>query len=100
MLFLCCMFVIGNYYCYDIPGALELNIESSFNVNKHTFGLLYSLYGAPNVIIPFVGGALLDRFGARKMLLSFTILVVMGQAICAAAGYKNLFNLMLVGFSL
>lgn len=97
MLFLCCMFVLGNYYCYDIPGSLEPNIEKSFKVDPHTFGLLYTLYGAPNTIIPFVGGALLDRFGARKMLLSFTILVVIGQAICTAGGYYNSFNLMLVG---
>jgi len=27
MLFLCCTFVISNYFCYDNPASLELQLE-------------------------------------------------------------------------
>ena len=48
------------------------------NVSEAEFGLMYTLYGIPNTFIPLVGGALLDRIGARKTLLMFTTLVVIG----------------------
>ena len=33
MLSFCCCFVLGNYFCYDYPAALELEIEDKFNVS-------------------------------------------------------------------
>ena len=61
------------------------------------FGLLYTFYGVPNIILPLVGGILLDKIGSRKSLLLFTVCVNVGQAIIAAGGYANSFGVMLVG---
>lgn len=45
------------------------------------FGLLYTLYSAPNVLLPFFGGYLVDRIGVRFCLLLFSSLIAIGQLI-------------------
>ncbi len=52
ILVLACLMLVGSYYCYDIPAALKTQIDdymgdpSDYEVK---FGLLYTLYAAPNV---------------------------------------------------
>jgi hypothetical protein len=64
ILLLGCLMMIGSYYCFDIPAALITQIDdymgdpSDYDIK---FGLLYTLYAAPNVILPFFGGYLVDR---------------------------------------
>jgi len=72
------MFVFANYYCYDIPSSLEIMIEQEFRTTESAFGLIYTLYGVPNTVIPLLGGALLDKIGSRITLVIFTSLVVVG----------------------
>lgn len=93
----CCCFVISNYYCCDIPATLELPLEEKLPKSPTEFGLLYTFYGLPNIILPLVGGILLDKIGSRKSLLLFTVCVNVGQAIIAAGRYANSFGVMLVG---
>ena len=31
MLFMACNFLIGSYYCYDIPGAIESSFRKQFD---------------------------------------------------------------------
>ena len=31
-LFLSCVYILGNYYCYDEPAALEISMEEDFNI--------------------------------------------------------------------
>jgi MFS family permease len=50
--------------------------QSDYEFN---FGLLYTLYSAPNVILPFFGGYLVDRIGVRTCLLIFCTLITVGQ---------------------
>jgi MFS family permease len=45
------------------------------------FSLLYTLYSAPNVILPFFGGYFVDVFGVRLCLLIFASLIAVGQII-------------------
>ena len=45
------------------------------------FGLLYTLYAAPNVVLPFFGGYFVDKLGFRLCLLCFSSLIAIGQAI-------------------
>lgn len=49
-----CVMMFGPYYCYDIPAALITQIEEYMSQNDkdnydYNFGLLYTLYSAPNV---------------------------------------------------
>jgi hypothetical protein len=74
--------VVGNFYIFDIPSALKEQLQSvfirqgvseqvcslllssnSFLYDIHNpqdfetqFGLFYSSYSMPNVILPFLGG--------------------------------------------
>ena len=84
ILVLACLMMVGSYYSYDIPAALKTQIDdytgnsSDYELN---FSLLYTLYAAPNVILPFFGGILVDKFGIRVCLLIFASLITLGQTI-------------------
>lgn len=84
ILVLGCLMMVGSYYCFDIPAALKTQIDdymgdpSDYEIS---FGLLYTLYSAPNVILPFFGGYLVDRIGVRMCLLLFSSLITLGQVI-------------------
>jgi len=79
-----CLMMVGSYYCFDIPAALKTQIDDYMGDEDDyelKFGLLYTLYAAPNVILPFFGGYLVDRFGVGMCLLLFSSLIAIGQVI-------------------
>ncbi len=45
------------------------------------FNLLYSLYSLPNVILPLFGGNIVDKVGASLGMVSFSVLLLLGQLI-------------------
>jgi MFS family permease len=99
MLSLLCMTLVGSYYCYDNPAAIQNSLADYFGngdasvdddgTNTDTssfsfrFNLLYSVYSWPNVILPFFGGYLSDRLGVRLMAVVFILLITVGQAVFA-----------------
>tara|TARA_B110000285_G_scaffold167097_1_gene186756 strand:+ start:224 stop:811 length:588 start_codon:yes stop_codon:yes gene_type:complete len=98
MLPLICFFVIGNYYSYDEPAALEIQMEEYFGISATEYGALYSVYSIPNLILPFVGGVIYDKIGIRFGLLLFTFFVCLGQYIfMLGSGDKNGFYTMCIG---
>ena len=78
MLFFMCIFSFGACFCYDYPACLEIQIEEEFNVKHRTYGLLYTVYAIPNLILPLFGGLLFDYIGARNGLMIYTAIVVLG----------------------
>jgi hypothetical protein len=54
-------FIVGSYFCYDNPGALQDNFISDMGLTTSEFVYLYSWYSWPNVVLCFVGGFLMDR---------------------------------------
>lgn len=58
--------------------------------------LLYTLYSIPNTVLPFFGGAFVDRFGINTALVLFSSFILLGQVIFAAGSSFASFNLMLV----
>lgn len=54
------------------------------------------MYSIPNIALPFFGGVLVDRFGARAMLLVFSTAILAGQIVFASGCSLSSFNLMLV----
>ena len=97
MLALSCSFVIGNYYCYDNPSSLEVQMESKLDITPTQYGFLYTAYAIPNCILPLVGGLLFDKIGTRNGLILFTIILTAGQGIFTWGGYQNSYNIMIVG---
>ena len=73
-----CFFICGAYFCFDNPAELEDALEKSFNIPMNKYSLLYSLYSVPNMILPFVGGVLLDKIGYDKGLVVTSLLVTLG----------------------
>jgi nitrate/nitrite transporter NarK len=67
------------------------------NSFEYYFGLLYSLYSLPNIIIPFIGGILVMRFGIRSMYVVFELLIVIGQFIFALGCQSTSMQTMLLG---
>ena len=88
MLILCCVFVIGNYFCYDNPAAVESQLEKVLKISTSEYGLLYTVYAIPNCILPLIGGVILDKIGIRNGLLIFTIILCIGQGIFMYGRYK------------
>ena len=97
MLFLCCFFVFGNYFCCDYPGTLEKQIEIFYKVDKQTYGILYTSYAVPNLFIPIFAGSLFDKIGSRNGILIFTVILCLGQGIFTLGGYHLSFELMVLG---
>jgi len=85
VLALTCLMLVANYYCYDIPAALHQQFSDYMgdeDGNFETyFQLLYTLYSAPNVILPFFGGYFVDKFGTRVCLISFMTMLLIGQIV-------------------
>ncbi|MFQ5926155.1 MAG: MFS transporter [Terriglobia bacterium] len=88
------LMLVGNYFAYDSIGALAPLIIEDMQIGREQIGMMYSFYSWPNVVMVFIGGFLIDRFGTRKMSLVFSGLIVLGASLVAAA---PLFWLMLVG---
>ena len=57
-----CLLGFGSYFCFDNPGALQSELKEAMNITTAQFANLYSWYSWPNVILPIIGGFLMDRY--------------------------------------
>lgn len=48
------------------------------NLSTTEFNLLYSVYSFPNIVLPLIGGFILDKIGSRKGVFIFTIILIFG----------------------
>ena len=97
MLFFLSGILIAPYFCYDFPGSLENQIEKVFGVQATEYSTLYSYYSYPNIVLPFFGGVLFDKFGTHYGILVCTLIMTLGQGLCAYAGYSADFHLLQCG---
>jgi MFS family permease len=67
-------------------------------VSTLQFANLYSFYSWPNVVLPIVGGYLLDSLlGLRRGAAIFAFTLILGQSLFALGGYMDVFGLMYAG---
>lgn len=59
------IFMTGNYYCFDIPGAIRQKITDTSDLSDTEVSLLYTVYSYPNIVLPIFGGLFLDKIGKR-----------------------------------
>ncbi|KAF9386528.1 hypothetical protein CPB97_003602 [Podila verticillata] len=101
VLALACLLLFGNYYCYDIPAALNVQLEewmgTSYEVHQYQLNMLYSAYSLPNIILPLAGGYLIDRLSASRMLILFSLCICLGQAVFAIGLSFKSFTVMVLG---
>ena len=98
VMLLLCFARLGIVFCIDTPAPLEGAIISVMNVDVTRYELLNSLYSWPNVVVPVLGGILIDKvFGLRLGFLIFFTIGCLGLAFVSLGAYLNWFWLMLVG---
>ncbi|MGB3861836.1 MAG: MFS transporter [Candidatus Aminicenantaceae bacterium] len=86
--------VFGAYYAFDALSPIASYIISDMGITRAQYGLLFSYYSLPNLIMVLVGGILLDKIGIRKAGNLFTALCATGVLLTAAAPS---FPIMLLG---
>ena len=89
--------VFGNDYCYDIPQALENPLKEQLGIDEVKYNLLYSLYSLPNILLPFIGGYILDYFGIKFGVLLYNFLIITGQALFTFGSYTHNYPLLIAG---
>lgn len=60
--------------------------------------MLYTVYSLPNMVLPFLGGAFVDKYGTNLSLLLFSSIIFLGQLVFAAGSSFVSLNTMLVRF--
>jgi len=78
----------GSYFAYDEIQPLEEPMMLALGYTNVTgehnkFGILYSVYSFPNIILVFFGGLLGDKIGLRAAGFIFVILVWIGSVLVA-----------------
>jgi len=66
-------------------------------MNNAKYNLLYSVYSLPNLFLPFLGGQFIDKIGLRKGVFLFSVVLIIGQLICALSPVVNAYYVMLFG---
>lgn len=94
---MCCFFLLGSYFCYDIPGVLEKEVETEFGVSATQWSLLYTVYSMPNMVLPFFGGLMLDSIGYEVGLIVFTTVLTIGQLVCWIGCMSTKYWVLLMG---
>ncbi len=77
--------LLGNYYVYDCIAPIAKLLSSQLHFSDTQIGTLNAIYSLPNIFLVVVGGVLIDRFGARAMVL-ITTLICLAGAILTACG--------------
>lgn len=79
MLIFGCMFLMGSYYCYDIPASCATYFgDAPYGYGAGKINLMYQIYSFPNIVLPLLGGILIDKIGVKISLMLFTILLTLG----------------------
>lgn len=92
-----CFYMVGSNFCYDNPGPLQTQLEDQLHLDNTHFSMFYTVYSLPNMILPLLGGILLDTIGVRMGLIFFCAVLTIGQMIFMFGGYANSYNEMIAG---
>ena len=85
VLFFASMLTFGSYFAYDIIGAIAPTLVEDLGAARGTVGAMYTVYSIAAIISVLIGGFLIDRMGARKASIIFSVLVFVGAALVAVA---------------
>ena len=66
MLVFGCFFLMGSYFCFDIPASLGPYFKKEpFGYTSAKIATFYSVYSLPNTVLPLFGGVLIDKIGIK-----------------------------------
>ncbi|HEY8509457.1 MAG TPA: MFS transporter, partial [Steroidobacteraceae bacterium] len=86
--------MVGNYYVYDSIAPVAELLERQLGFTDTQIGSLNAIYSVPNIFMVLIGGALVDRFGARLVTLVTTIVCLLGAIVTA---FGSEYSLMVTG---
>lgn len=89
MLILLSLSTCGPHFTYDNPSVLQSQIQKEYDLNSTYFSYLYSIYAAPNIVLPFFGGIFIQRWGKAKVIIVTALLTVVGQVLQAIAAVQG-----------
>jgi MFS family permease len=75
--------LLAGYFSDETIGATNSELRAQMNLTPTEIGWIYSASYGPNIIMIFIGGFLVDRFGVRIMSLIYTCFLVLGLGIFA-----------------
>ncbi len=75
----------GNFYVYDSIGPIADLLEQQRGFSNSQIGMLNAIYNLPNIVLLILGGMLVDRFGAARML-TWTAAICLAGALLTAYG--------------
>ncbi len=73
----------GNFYVYDSIGPVADLLQRQRDFSDSQIGMLNAIYSLPNVVLILLGGILVDRFGAARMMVVSTAVCLLGAALTA-----------------
>ncbi|KXS14105.1 MFS general substrate transporter [Gonapodya prolifera JEL478] len=104
VLTLASMLLFSNYYAYDLPAPLSPSLQAylgySDAYHQYFINVLYSVYSLPNIILPLLGGPLIDLFGTSRLVVVLSGVMCVGQLAFAAGVSSRDLTLMLAGRTL
>lgn len=78
--------MLGNYYVYDSIGPVAELLTRQLGFSDAQLGSLNAIYSLPNVFLVLVGGILVDRLGARRVVFWTTAICLAGAVLTQAGG--------------
>ncbi|MEX1994115.1 MAG: MFS transporter [Steroidobacteraceae bacterium] len=73
----------GNFYVYDSIGPVADLLQRQRDFTDTQIGILNAIYSLPNIVLILLGGILVDRFGAARMLIWTGLVCLVGTALTA-----------------
>ena len=77
--------LFGNYYVYDSIGPLAEQLSRELGFSDAQIGTLNAICSAPNIVLVFVGGILVDRYGPGFVTF-WTAVICLAGALLTAIG--------------
>jgi MFS family permease len=75
--------MFGNYYAYDAIGPVADSLQRILGYSDTQIGTLNAIYSFPNILMVLIGGVIVDRFGAARATLAFTVIQAIGALVTA-----------------
>jgi MFS family permease len=88
------------WYSYSLPFAMVFALDEHMGSDENYefyYGLLFSVYAFPNIVLPLIGGYFVDSYGSVLCSFVFSIFIFIGSVLFAAGVAQKSWPLMLIG---
>lgn len=85
ILLLSCIVLLAENFCYDTPAMIHDRLRTYSGLDKEEFpwffNALYSAYSFPNLIVPLIGGWMMDKVSVPAAITLLSGMSFLGQFI-------------------